>query len=92
VVERFSDLELIVKHAQKYGVRPRIGIRVKPSARGSGKWESSSGPRSKFGLSAGETMKALEFLKQHGMADCFTMLPLPQSEARWPTSATSRPR
>jgi len=44
VVERFSDLELIVKHAQKYGVRPRIGIRVKPSARGSGKWESSSGP------------------------------------------------
>ena len=74
VVERFSDLELIVKHAQKYGVRPKIGIRVKPSARGSGKWESSSGPRSKFGLFAGETVKALDFLKQHGMADCFTML------------------
>jgi arginine decarboxylase len=74
VVERFSDLELIVKHAQKYGVRPRIGVRVKPSARGSGKWESSSGPRSKFGLFAGETMKALDYLKQHGMADCFTML------------------
>jgi arginine decarboxylase len=74
VVERFSDLELIVKHAKRYGVRPRIGIRVKPSARGSGKWESSSGPRSKFGLFAGEAMKALDFLKQQGMSDCFNML------------------
>jgi arginine decarboxylase len=74
VVERFSDLELIVKHAQKYNVRPQIGVRVKPSARGSGKWESSSGARSKFGLFVSETIKALEYLQQHGMADCFRML------------------
>jgi arginine decarboxylase len=74
VVERFSDLELIVKHAKKYGVRPRIGVRVKPSARGTGKWESTSGPRSKFGLFVGETIKAIEYLKQHGMADCLNML------------------
>src|SRR5690606_13609716 len=44
------------------------------SARGTGKWESSSGPRSKFGLFVGETIKAIEFLKQHGMADCLNML------------------
>lgn len=74
VVERFSDLELIVRHAKKYGVRPRIGVRVKPSARGTGKWESTSGPRSKFGLFVGETIKAIEFLKQHDMADCLNML------------------
>ncbi len=74
VVERFSDLELIVKHATRYGVRPQIGVRVKPSARGSGKWESSSGARSKFGLFVAETLKALDFLKQHGMADCLNML------------------
>jgi arginine decarboxylase len=74
VVERFSDLELIVKHATRYGVRPRIGVRVKPSARGTGKWESTSGPRSKFGLFVGETIKAVEYLKQHGMADCLNML------------------
>jgi arginine decarboxylase len=74
VVERFSDLELIVKHASRYGVRPRIGLRIKPSARGSGKWESSSGPRSKFGLFAHEALRALDYLKQHKMADCLDML------------------
>src|SRR5690606_25615174 len=55
-------------------VRPKIGVRVKPSARGSGRWESSSGPRSKFGLFVAETLKLLDYLKQHGMTDCFNML------------------
>ncbi|MCK6477561.1 MAG: biosynthetic arginine decarboxylase [Phycisphaerales bacterium] len=74
VVERFSDLELLVKHAKRYNVRPRIGVRAKPSARGSGRWESSGGMRSKFGLTVIELLHALEFLKQHGMADCLTMI------------------
>ena len=74
VVERLSDLKLIVEHAQHYGVRPRIGIRIKPSVRGAGRWESSSGMRSKFGLSASEVLGALEYLKACGMADCLRML------------------
>lgn len=74
VVERFSDLELIVQHAKKYNVRPRIGIRVKPSAQGTGRWESSGGMRSKFGLFVSEVLHALDFLKQNGMADCFNMI------------------
>ncbi|HLO40392.1 MAG TPA: biosynthetic arginine decarboxylase, partial [Phycisphaerales bacterium] len=74
VVERFSDLELIVKHAKRYNVRPRIGVRAKPSARGSGKWESSGGMRSKFGLTVIELLHALDFLKQHQMADCLKMI------------------
>ena len=74
VVERFSDLELIVKHAERYGVRPRIGVRTKPSAKGVGRWESSAGMRSKFGLGATELLRAVEFLKGHGMADCLKMI------------------
>ncbi len=74
VVERFSDLELIVKHAKRYNVRPQIGVRAKPSSRGSGKWESSGGMRSKFGLTVIELLHALDFLKQHGMADCLKMI------------------
>ena len=34
VVEKFSELELIVRHAKKYNVRPKIGLRVKLSSRG----------------------------------------------------------
>jgi len=49
-VEKFTELELIVKYAEKHGVRPVIGVRVKLATRGSGRWENSGGMRSKFGL------------------------------------------
>ena len=74
VVEKFSELELIVKHAQKYNVRPKIGIRVKLSSRGAGRWEASAGARSKFGLFVSEVIEALDYLKARGMADCLNML------------------
>ena len=74
VVERFTDLELVVQHAKRYGVRPRIGVRAKPSARGTGRWESSGGMRSKFGLTVSEILVALEYLKKHDMADCLSMI------------------
>ncbi|MFN7022281.1 MAG: biosynthetic arginine decarboxylase, partial [Phycisphaerales bacterium] len=74
VVEKFSELELIVKHAERYGVRPKIGIRAKLSSRGAGRWEASAGARSKFGLFVTEVLEALEFLKARGMADCLNML------------------
>lgn len=74
VVERFSDLEWIVHHAKKYNVRPRIGVRAKPSAQGTGRWESSGGMRSKFGLTVTELLHAVEYLKQHGMLDCLRMI------------------
>ncbi|MBY0262729.1 MAG: biosynthetic arginine decarboxylase, partial [Phycisphaerales bacterium] len=74
VVEKFSELELLVKHAQKYNVRPKIGVRVKLSSRGAGRWESSAGARSKFGLFVTEVLDALEYLKARGMADCLNML------------------
>ncbi len=74
VVERFSDLELLIRHAAKYNVRPRIGLRAKPSTQGTGRWESSGGMRSKFGLTVTELIQAVEYAKQHGMADCLTMI------------------
>ncbi len=74
VVEKFSELELIVKHAQKYNVRPKIGVRVKLSSRGAGRWESSAGARSKFGLFVTEVLEAFDYLKSRGMADCLNML------------------
>ncbi len=74
VVEKFSELELIVKHAKQYGVRPKIGLRVKLSSRGAGRWESSAGARSKFGLFVSEVLKAVEYLKAHDMLDCLNLL------------------
>ncbi|MCE9544076.1 MAG: biosynthetic arginine decarboxylase [Planctomycetia bacterium] len=74
VVEKYTELELILKYAAKLDVRPKIGMRVKLAARGSGRWKSSGGSRSKFGLTVNEILTGLEELKSRGMADCFKLL------------------
>ena len=74
VVEKYTELQLILKYSQRVGVRPSIGVRVKLASRGSGRWKSSGGYRSKFGLSATEAMRALQELKDLGMADCLNLL------------------
>jgi arginine decarboxylase len=74
VVEKFSEMELIVRHAEDLGVRPIIGIRIKLGARGAGRWRNSAGFRSKFGLTLTEALEAFEFLKQRGMEDCLQLV------------------
>ncbi len=74
VVEKYTELELVLKYAEKVGVRPRIGMRVKLAARGAGRWQSSGGYRSKFGLTVSELLAGLCELEKRGMADCFKLL------------------
>jgi len=74
VVEKYSELSLIAEVAKKVGVRPRIGMRVKLAAKGSGRWEASGGDRSKFGLSTREVVEAVEFLRANDLLSCFELL------------------
>ncbi len=74
VVERFAELPLILETADRLGLRPRIGVRVKLASRGSGRWESSGGHRSKFGLTIAELMKLVELLAQRDQLDAFRLL------------------
>jgi arginine decarboxylase len=74
VVEKYTELDLILKHSQRVGVRPTIGLRVKLASRGSGRWKSSGGYRSKFGLTVTEALRALEQLKSVQMEDCLQLL------------------
>jgi arginine decarboxylase len=74
VVENFEELGLILKHAQAYQVRPRIGVRVKLFSEGSGRWSASAGERSKFGLFITEILELFKVLKQHDMLDCLQLV------------------
>ena len=74
VVEKYTELQLILDYADKVGVRPTIGMRVKLAARGGGRWQSSGGYRSKFGLTVGEILRGLAELKSRGMEDCLQLL------------------
>jgi arginine decarboxylase len=74
VVEKYTELGLILHYAEKVGVRPNIGMRVKLASRGSGRWQSSGGFRSKFGLTVTEILRGLEELRSRGMEDCLKLL------------------
>ena len=74
VVEKYTELDLILKHSEKMGVRPSIGLRIKLAARGSGRWKTSGGFRSKFGLTVSEALRALEQLRAAGMEDTLELL------------------
>jgi arginine decarboxylase len=74
VVEKYTELDLILRYAEKVGVRPQIGMRIKLAARGSGRWQLSGGHRSKFGLTVSEILHAFEELKSRDMSDCFKLL------------------
>lgn len=74
VVEKLPELEIIARTAEKLGMRPNLGIRIKLAASGAGKWEESGGDVSKFGLNSSELLEALEMLKEMGMSDCLKLM------------------
>ena len=74
VVEKPNELKLIADVAKRLGIRPNVGVRIKLSSSGSGKWEESGGDRSKFGLNTSELFTALDFLKENKMMDCLKLI------------------
>lgn len=74
VVDRFSELPMIIEAAKKFNTAPKIGLRAKLHSKGSGKWIESSGDRSKFGLTALEIVDAVELLKKENMLDSLELL------------------
>lgn len=74
VVEKPSELGLIIRHSKAMKVTPQIGIRMKLASRGRGMWESSGGSKSKFGLFANEMIDAIKELRRHKMLPCLQLL------------------
>ena len=67
VIEKFSEIELIIDVIKETGVVPMLGVRAKLSSRGAGKWETSIGEKAKFGLSIPEILKLVERLKSEDL-------------------------
>ncbi len=74
VVEKLPELITIAHTAEKLGVRPNLGIRIKLAASGTGKWQESGGDASKFGLNSSELLDALRMLDEMGMHDCLKLI------------------
>ena len=67
VVEKLFELEKIITLSRRLDVAPQLGIRVRLSSKGIGKWSTSGGEDAKFGLRISELLTALNLLKQHNL-------------------------
>ncbi len=74
VVEKPSELELVIDEAKRLGIAPLIGMRVRLASIGAGKWQNTGGEKSKFGLTADQTLRMVERLSEVGMLDSFVLL------------------
>ncbi len=74
VIEKLSELDLVIAEAAALGVRPQLGIRVRLASMGVGKWQDTGGEKSKFGLSAGQVLEALERLRAESLLDTVALL------------------
>lgn len=74
IVEDLEDLRMALQLAASLGLEPPLGIRVKLSARGSGKWEDSGGEFSKFGMSPVGLVQALAEIERASAREQLKML------------------
>ncbi len=74
VVEKSSELQLIIEEAAKLGVKPGLGVRMRLASLGAGKWQNSGGDKAKFGLSPRQVLDLVEKLRAADMLDCLELL------------------
>ncbi len=74
VIERPSELSLILERSKKLKIKPRIGVRVKLSSKAKGLWSDSGGDKSVFGLTSTQIIDLVEILKQNKMLDTLELL------------------
>ncbi|MGJ4803440.1 arginine decarboxylase [Luteimonas sp. SDU82] len=74
VVEKPSELRLIMEEAQALGVEPGIGVRMRLASLGAGKWQNSGGDKAKFGLSPRQVLDLWKSLRDAGKGDWLGLL------------------
>ncbi|WP_028919556.1 arginine decarboxylase [Pseudoxanthomonas suwonensis] len=74
VIEKPSELALVMEEARALDVRPGLGVRMRLASLGAGKWQNSGGDKAKFGLSPRQVLDLWKSLRDTGMADCLQLL------------------
>jgi arginine decarboxylase len=74
VVEKLSEVRLLVEEASRMGIQPTFGLRVRLASVGMGNWQNSGGEKSKFGLSSEQSMEVIGYLQEIGMLSCLKLL------------------
>lgn len=74
VIEKPSEVPLILEEAARLGVEPLLGVRVRLAAAAAGNWQSSGGEKAKFGLAANQILDLVRELETAGRLDWLQLL------------------
>ncbi|WP_133479416.1 arginine decarboxylase [Cognatilysobacter segetis] len=74
VIEKPSELQLVIEESKALGVKPGLGVRMRLASLGAGKWQNSGGDKAKFGLSPRQVLDLWKRLRDAGMGDCLGLL------------------
>ncbi|MEH6566140.1 MAG: arginine decarboxylase [Halopseudomonas sp.] len=74
VIEKESEVRLVIEEAEKLGLTPQVGLRVRLSSLASSKWADTGGEKSKFGLSAAQLLRVVDAFTTAGLQDGVRLL------------------
>lgn len=74
VIEKKSELDIILHEAKRLKVKPTLGVRVRLMTKSAGKWENTGGVKSKFGLNAKQVLELISQLKANKQLDCLQLM------------------
>ena len=74
IIEQLYELHEVLRIAERLGVEPELGFRMKPLSRGCGKWEASGGDNAKFGLNSRELLSGIACLKEQNALHYLSLL------------------
>ena len=67
VIEKESEVQLVIEEAAELKVVPQLGLRVRLSSLASSKWADTGGEKAKFGLSAAQLLSVTARLQAAGL-------------------------
>ena len=74
VVEKITELDLIIRTAREMKITPCLGIRVRLASVAEGKWQNTGGEKSKFGLHSAQVLYAVRKLESEDMLQSLQLL------------------
>lgn len=74
VLEKLSELDLVLEESEKLGISPQLGVRVRLASVGAGKWQNSGGEKAKFGLTASQVLQVIERLREAQLLDSLQLI------------------
>lgn len=74
VVEKLSELPIVIAESKALNVAPIIGLRVRLASESASTQQNTGGEKAKFGLATPQVLEALEMMREAGHIDAVQMV------------------